>query len=230
MDGKRPDPRHILAEARRIGLTLDESRAALLARYCRLLEEWNARLNLVSRKDIGNLVPGHIMDSLSALPVVKELLGGNAAPRAMDLGSGGGLPGLPLKICYPNMLLVCVESTRKKAMFLETAIKELGLAGAAIIDKRSREIEKVPEHRGQYELVTARAVAPLKDLVRLAFPFLKPGGRLLAFKAARAERELKEARAVLTKMNGQLERTISTASEGSGKKRTILVLQKMPGQ
>ena len=144
--------------------------------------------------------------------------------KVMDLGSGGGLPGIPLKICLPFIDLTLVESTKKKARFLETALRELGIEGVEVIDRHSREIEKDPVHQGKYDIVVARAVAELKDLVELVFPFIKLGGRLIAYKGAKAEEEIAEAEKTLKKLYGIVEdtRDIDALEGKSGKRITVI--------
>ncbi len=239
----------LLSGARRLGLELGEVEAGLLLRYAELVREWNQRVNLVSRRDIGNLISGHIIDSLAGVPVLRGLLGADpvvktvspesqaggparnaTAPshprRVMDLGSGGGLPGIPLRICLPSARFTLVESTKKKARFLETAIRELGLKGAAVVDRHSREMEKDPVHRGGYDLVTARAVAELKDLIALACPFLKAGGALVAFKSARSAEETARAVSAMRELGMELELGTAGKAYGGEKDRRLLVLIK----
>lgn len=245
-------------------MALGQRELDLLMRYAELVRQWNQRINLVSRKDIGNLVSGHIVDSLAGVPVLERLLAGDPAGKAvslesqarghsrddtapphppstagipdrkstsdprplkvMDLGSGGGLPGIPLKICLPYVDLTLVESTKKKSRFLEAAVRELGLEGVTVIDRHSKELEKDPDHRGRYDLVLARAVAELKDLLELAFPFLKDRGRLIAFKGARAGEEVAGAISVLKRLQGTFENTdVAMVSKFEQGKQFIII-------
>jgi 16S rRNA (guanine527-N7)-methyltransferase len=145
----------------------------------------------------------------------------------MDLGSGGGLPGIPLKICLPEIDLTLVESTKKKARFLVAAANDLGLEGVAVVDRHSRELERSPEHRSKYDLVTARAVAELKELIVLAFPFLKPGGRLVAYKGARAVEEAAGAGNTLKRMHGKIENLPVLLSSETEHGKKIIVIRKI---
>lgn len=243
-------------------MELGQRELGLLLRYAELVRQWNQRINLVSRKDIENLVSGHIVDSLAGAPVLKRLLGvdpenkavslegqarghsfdcsapgfaqdmarDDTAPahriRVMDLGSGGGLPGIPLKICLPEIELTLVESTKKKARFLETAVGELGLPGVTVVDRHSRELEKDPEHMGRYDAVTARAVAELKDLAMLAFPFLKTGGRLIAYKGEKTGEEIAGARGMLKRIGGVVEECHGQSAGNTDKTRYIVVVRR----
>jgi 16S rRNA (guanine527-N7)-methyltransferase len=220
-----------------------------LSRFFVLLKDWNGKINLVSRKDIDNLLPNHILDSLVALPLLQEFVGLRhsetlATPdpqricdknqddgdgsvfRVMDLGPGGGFPGIPLKICLPEMEIVFVEATQKKAKFIELAIQELGLTGSTVIPKHSRDLLKDPAHLGHYDIITARAVSELKELVKDSFPFLAPGGQLLAYKASKADEEITAAEDVIRKLGGKLEHGISLSAPLTGKERRIVVVRK----
>lgn len=247
--GQNEEREALLEGARSLGVELGQGELGRLLRYADLVREWNQRINLVSRKDIGNLVSGHIVDSLAGVPVLKKLLVGVAAgqaasldrragglsqddtapahpPRVMDLGSGGGLPGIPLKIVMPEVEMTLVESTKKKARFLETAIRELELEGVTVVGLHSKEIGNNPDHRGKYDAVVARAVAEMKDLVGLAFLFLKPEGWLVAYKGAKAVEEMIAAKGILQRLGGIIEERPEKALPDTGKARHIVMVRK----
>jgi 16S rRNA (guanine527-N7)-methyltransferase len=186
------------------GIELKKEIIDQLAVFHDLVLAWNQKVNLVSRRDVGNLIGRHISDSLAPLKHWNGL-GLPPVPEVMDLGSGGGFPGIPLKICRPEIRLTCLEATKKKARFIETAVKELGLSNVMVVDKHSEEIKKDPGYNQRYDLVVCRAVAELKELVELSFPFIKPGGLLMAYKGQRAEEEVKTAGKILHKLGGTME-------------------------
>lgn len=188
--GQKSDRDILLMGASALGLSLNPDEADRLLLYAALVKKWNQKINLVSHRDVANLISGHILDSLAGAPFLARLLEGKTNPKVMDLGSGGGLPGIPLKICLPEIDLTLLESTKKKARFLETAVKDLGLVGVSVVDRHSSELEKDPVHQGRYEVVTARAVAEIKKLIILTEPFLKPEGSLLAFKGKNVNQEI----------------------------------------
>ena len=213
-----------------LGITLEPKAVEDLLHYAAFLREWNERINLISRKDIDNLIPSHIIDSLIALPLFRstvEKQTTNNQLQLMDLGPGGGFPGIPLKICLPEIELALVEATQKKAKFLELVIPELGLTNTTVIPKHSRDLVKDPAHIRKYDIVTARAVSELKDLVKDSFPFLIPGGRLLAYKSGKADAEIAGAQEVMKKLGGVIETGIIVTTPGSGKERRIVVVRKM---
>lgn len=210
--------------AQSLGVTLSEEQGERLSRFHSLVKEWNGRINLISRKDIDNLLDNHILDSLSALPVLAENQGQN---EVMDLGPGGGFPGIPLKICLPSLRLTCLEATQKKARFIELAVAELGLDNVTVIAKHSEEAKRDKGLLSRYDFITARAVAELKELVKISFPFLKPGGKLLAYKSSRAGEELEAAAVALNKIKGRIEGELKQGPEFSVKDRRIVIIRKM---
>ena len=145
-----------------------------------MLLAWNAAINLTAIRDPAEVAVRHVADSLLGLAVLREA----GVEAFIDLGSGGGFPGIPLAIALPGVDALLVESVGKKARFLETAVAAIGAAGrVAVAAVRGETLGHDPVHRGQWPAVVARAVAPLDDLVELAFPLLRRGGRLIAWKS-----------------------------------------------
>ena len=142
-----------------------------LLAYLALLAHWNTVHNLTAVRDPAQMVPRHLLDSLAVLPWVQ-------GDTLCDLGSGAGLPGIPLAIAAPRRRTWLVESTGKKARFLELVVRELGLANVQVVAERA-ESAKVPQ---RVDTATARALAALPEIVRYAARWLAPGGRLLALK------------------------------------------------
>ncbi len=140
----------------------------------------------------------HVADSLTAVPLLREL----RVERFLDLGSGGGLPGIPLAAALPAEA-VLVEPIAKKARFLRAAAEAVGLAGRVqVAVARGESLARDPEQRGRWPVVTARAVASTADLVELAFPLLAEGGRLVAWKRATQTDELRAAEAAVRALGG----------------------------
>jgi len=178
--------------AARAGLALDQQQAALLGRYLDLLLEANRRMNLTRIRDRAAAEVQHVGDALTLLPFLP------AGPhRLADVGSGGGVPGIPLAIVRPDVAVTLIESTQKKARFLRDAAGALGLANVTVIADRAENLAP-----GRFDAVVARAVAPLEDLVRWCLPLLRPGGRLLAMKGPRVNEELPAAIRACRKLGG----------------------------
>ncbi len=175
-----PAYRHAL-DAGLASLSLDVPGAARLAvdGHIRLLLAWTAAINLTAIRDPATAATAHVVDSLSAVRVLR----GMGAERFIDLGSGGGLPGIPLAATLPATEALLVEPIGKKARFLTTAVDAIGLTGTVrVANARGEDLARDPRRRGTWPVVTARAVASLGELVELAFPLLVDGGHLVAWK------------------------------------------------
>ncbi|HEX9613879.1 MAG TPA: 16S rRNA (guanine(527)-N(7))-methyltransferase RsmG [Bacteroidota bacterium] len=153
------------------GLRITDAQLDLLRRYVELLLEWNTKINLISRKDTDKVWKSHILHCLSILFKVHLADG----IRMLDLGSGGGLPGIPLKIVVPSIDLLMVDATQKKTKVVSEMIVELGLSNAAVQWGRAEELSKEKKLRGKFDIIVARGVGPLNELVALAHPFAAKG-------------------------------------------------------
>ena len=172
---------------------------AALADHLRMLLAWNAAVNLTAIRDPRAAVAAHVLDALSALPVLRA----RSVRALVDLGSGGGYPGLPLAIALPAERALLVESIGKKARFLETAVAGLGLADRMdVAAERAETLAADARHRERWPAVTARAVASLGDLVELAFPLLAPGGILVAWKGSAIGEERDRAMPAMAALGG----------------------------
>jgi 16S rRNA (guanine527-N7)-methyltransferase len=190
--------------------------------HLRLLLAWTDAINLTAIRDPVEAATLHVLDALAAVPLVRA----TGVDRLLDLGSGGGYPGLPLAVAVPAEALL-VESIGKKARFLETVVEALALAGrVAVAPARVEALARDRAQRERWPLVTARAVAALPDLVELAFPLLRPGGRLLAWKREPLDDELAAARRAAGAMGGgraTIERVRLDGLEG----HVLVVIEKL---
>jgi 16S rRNA (guanine527-N7)-methyltransferase len=170
-----------------------------LADHLRLLLAWTGAVNLTAIRDPRAAVAAHVLDALAALPLLREY----GVRALLDLGSGGGYPGLPLAIALPTERALLVDSIGKKARFLATAVTGLGLADRVeVAAERAETLAADPRHRGRWPAVTARAVAALPELVELAFPLLAPGGLLVAWKRSEIGEERLRAMPALAALGG----------------------------
>ena len=170
---------HLVQGTAALGVTLSDADAARLVHLLDELERWNRTYNLTAVRDPADMVARHLLDSLAMLPFV-----GDGA--LADLGTGPGLPGIPLAIARPQLQVTLVESNGKKARFLREAVRTLQLRNARVAESR---IESLDEPAA-YDAITARALATLPLIVELGGPLLKPAGRLLAMKGARPDEEM----------------------------------------
>lgn len=164
-----------------VQLGLPPALAARLLAYLALLERWNRAYNLTAIRDPRQMLGKHLLDSLAMHPFVGD-------ERLADLGTGPGLPGIPLAIAKPRLRVSLVESNGKKARFLREAVRQLGLDNARVLEARAEAVDEP----GQYDAICARALDRLAGIVRVGGHLLRPGGRLLALKAARVDEEAAE--------------------------------------
>jgi 16S rRNA (guanine527-N7)-methyltransferase len=166
-----------------LGLNLSGAVHAKLMAYVALLKKWNRTYNLTAIRDEGAMITQHLLDSLSVLPVLQE--SALAGRRWADVGSGAGLPGIPLAIVQPELDMSLIETVEKKSAFLRQARIELGLTNVTVVNAR---VEEMPG--GTFDAVISRAFAELADFVRLAGHLLAPGGRLYAMKGLLPDDEI----------------------------------------
>ncbi len=186
------------ARAAALGAPLSAAQVAQFAAYEALLVEWNERIALTAVREPRVLRVRHFLDALSCTAATGPLDG-----RALiDIGSGAGFPGLPLKILYPDLRLTLVDSVAKKARFLELVAAELGLREVTVIAERAETLGQEPAHRERYDWATARAVAELRVLAELLLPLCRVGGRALAQKGASAAEELAAAAPAIAALGG----------------------------
>lgn len=176
------------------GLELTPEHCEQLQRYANLLREKNQVVNLISRKDEDNILEKHILHSLTLLmPAVSNFIIPQNA-TVFDIGTGGGLPGIPIKIVRPDITITLVDSIRKKIAAVQEFIDALGFENARAITDRSEVLAVKEGHKKQYDVIVSRAVAPLDELVGWTKDLIKPSATLLALKGGDLAQELKRTR------------------------------------
>ena len=211
--------------AAELGIRLDETQLAQFHRYHREIVDWNSRVNLTSVTGWEDVQTRHFVDSLTvstALPQGVLSSGG----RVLDVGSGAGLPGLPLKIAFPGLRLTLMDATAKKTAFLEHATRVLKLDDVEVCTGRAETLAHDPGHRERYDAVLARAIAKLPVLAELCLAFCLPGGIVVAQKGAGIGDEILEARRAVQAMGGVLREVKEVATRGLGDGRVLVVLEK----
>ena len=170
-----------------LGLTLSQQQVADLNTFLQELERWNRVHNLTSVEGEQASIDLHLIDSIAILPIMREFLSSTQVQIA-DLGSGGGLPAIPIAIAQPDWSISLIEAVRKKTAFLQNVKGKLGLTNASIYSDRVEQV--ATQEPGKYDAVISRAFTSLDRFLDLAEPFLKPGGLVFAMKAKRADEEL----------------------------------------
>lgn len=179
---------NFLSKASSSGIQVSREALAQLAIYERELISWNRRMNLIARGDETNIWSRHFLDSLigwsSSLSLIPNPFPLN--PAVLDIGTGAGFPGLPIKIVWPEVKLTLVESVRKKTLFLKHLLEILKLNDVNVICARAESLAKDAKHRNRYNFVLSRAVGSIEELVKLSFPLLKDSGKLTAWRGEEA--------------------------------------------
>ncbi|WP_298234685.1 16S rRNA (guanine(527)-N(7))-methyltransferase RsmG [uncultured Azohydromonas sp.] len=178
------DAQPIAALAQQLGLAPDERQLRQLQDYLALLQRWNKTYNLTALRDPAQIFTHHLADCLAALPPLQRVLAGCDGLRLLDVGSGGGLPGVLIAVLCPGLQVSCVDTVGKKAAFIRQVGAELGLRNLRAEHAR---VEQLP---GRYELITSRAFATLADFVALTRERLAPEGLWMAMKGKRPEEEI----------------------------------------
>ena len=209
--------------ALKLGINLTSAQTEQFEVYYRELVDWNQRMNLTSITGYEAVQVKHFLDSLSILQVTDRAQSLNV----IDVGTGAGLPGIPLKIAAPNIKLTLLEATAKKARFLSHIVDKLGLDDVQIVTGRAEEVAHKPEYREQFDLVLSRAVAPLPALVELTLPFCGVGNHFIAHKKGDIIREMERARKVVSMMGGIYKEVNSLLLEDSGDRRYLIVIEKL---
>jgi 16S rRNA (guanine527-N7)-methyltransferase len=188
------EPESSLVEAAaRLGIHLGDGQLARLDQLGAALREGNRRVNLTRIIDPRSIEIRHFLDALSAaVPVLDRLRGGEAL-RLVDVGSGGGIPGLPLKIAFPALRVTLVESVNKKAAFLRETVANLSLEDVEVVAERAEVAARQDGHRDAYDWATGRALGSLPVVIELCAPFLSPGGLLVAQRSGDLDADLQRA-------------------------------------
>ena len=187
------------------GFSLTNSQVSLFTIYWENLKLWNSKINLTSIRDDHEIIMKHFLDSVAVLNyfVVQE------NDLVVDVGSGAGFPGIPIKILRPNLDLTLVESVSKKASFLKFLKTRLELENTKIINLRAEEIVNLSQHRQNYDLVLTRYIASIEDSIDYCLPLLKPSGNWVAFKSGNVQDEICSAAKKLKSVNAKIQSIIN---------------------
>ena len=214
----------LVAGAEKLDLSLSPQQLAKFLLYFTELEQWNQRVNLTSVRGWEEVQPRHFLDSLTVALAFPYGLDGSS--RLLDVGSGAGFPGLPLKLVYPNLRLTLLESVGKKTAFLRHLCALLELEDVEVHTGRA-EAEAHTPLREAFGGVVSRGVAPMNVLAELTLPFCRIGGIAIAMKQERVDEELAQAEPAIALLGGELQAVIPVNFEELGERRTMVVVKKM---
>jgi 16S rRNA (guanine527-N7)-methyltransferase len=216
--------REILIQgSRSYGIELDEVQVEQFILYKDLLKEWNEKINLTAITEDEDIIKKHFIDSISIAKsgLFKEGM------KIIDVGTGAGFPGIPIKIIYPGIDVCLLDSLNKRINYLNEVIEKLQLKGISTIHGRAEDIARKPEFRESFNIATARAVANMAVLSEYCIPFVKTGGYFAAMKGPSVDEELKESKNAIGTLGGRLVNIINTEIPGEEMEHKIVIVEKV---
>lgn len=218
----------ILTEgASELGIELSQVQLERFETFSEVLRDWAERVSLTAVRDEEGIQRRHFLESAALLSLMQQEGLVLRDRQLIDVGSGSGVPGIPLKILEPSLRLTLVEAKQRKCEFLHAVLPELGFTDVLVIGRRSEETAHDPRHREQYDFAVAKALAPLRTLVELMLPFLRMGGVALAPKGKGVDNEVKEARTALETLKGSI-RLVEPIPMASPAQTLVMVDKELP--
>lgn len=209
--------------AEELGVLLEQPQLAQFETYCSMLLSWNERMNLTAILDPKEIAIKHFLDSLALFREYQIETGA----RIIDVGTGAGFPGIPLKIARPDLNLVLLDSLQKRTQFLHAVVEQLSLSQVTVVHGRAEEKGREEKYRGAYDLALSRAVAPLNILAEFCLPFIRVGGYFLSLKGPDVQEEVTQAQSAISTLGGRLHRTCSYVLPVSGDPRSLIFIEKI---
>ncbi len=205
-------------------LKLDDRQKEQFALFYDLLKEWNSFMNLTAITEWDDVLKKHFLDSLSIVRAVNDIR--FSEWTVIDVGTGAGFPGIPLKIVFPELRLTLLDSLQKRLHFLDAVIEKLDLKDVQTVHGRAEDLARTAGMREQYDLCVSRAVANLSTLSELCLPFVKQGGAFVSYKAEKSGQEAEAAVGAFHLLGGSLESGCTFSLPDSNLTRTLFVIRK----
>lgn len=216
----------LISGAEKLGLSLNPEQIDQFEIFRREILDWNHRVNLTSITEYDEMHIKHFLDSLTIIPFIK-IFEPETNLKVLDIGTGAGLPGIPLKIILPDIKLSLLEATAKKVEFLKYIVSTLGFSNVEIISGRAEEIARIARYRESYNIVMSRAVAPLAVLAEYGLPFCSDGGVCIFPKKGDTELEIKQALNAIEILGGRLREIQPIRLEELDDNRHLVIIDKI---
>ena len=211
------------AKLNEIGVILSDKQKEQFDKFYELLVEWNKVMNLTGITEYEEVNEKHFVDSLSIVKAIDM----NQVNSLIDIGTGAGFPGIPLKIAFPHVKVVLLDSLNKRINFLNTVISELGLENIETIHGRAEDFAKQPTYREQFDLCVSRAVANLATLSEYCIPYVKKEGMFVPYKSGEIDVEVEQSKKAIHVLGGKLENVIKFQLPGTEIGRSFVVINKV---
>ena len=206
----------------RLGISLDEEKKQQFIKFYELLTEWNKVMNLTGITEFEEVLQKHFIDSLA----IQKVTDMGETDTVIDVGTGAGFPGIPLKIAFPHLKITLLDSLQKRIRFLDEVVQTLNLRGVTTIHGRAEEYARRKEHREKYQICVSRAVANLSSLAEYCLPFVKKGGYFISYKSGNIEEELSRSENAVKILGGEIENTVYFQLPGSDIERSFVLIKK----
>lgn len=206
-----------------LGLNYSEDIESKFIKYKELLLEWNKKINITRIQDEEEVYIKHYLDSI----IILDNNNVSSKKKIIDVGTGGGFPGLPLKIVNNNYDLTLLDSLRKRTDFLKLVIDEIGLKDVDVIHGRAEDFGQDKKYREKYDLCVSRAVASLNILCELCLPFVKPNGYFIAYKSENIAEEIEKSKNAIEKLSGKIKEVKEIKIPNSDITRKLIIIEKV---
>ncbi len=204
-----------------LGIALSQDQCSRLIEYMNKILDINTKINLTRIVDPMEFIEKHLIDSLLALEYMPD-----EKTKVIDVGTGGGFPGVPVAIMRPLSHVVLLDATAKKLKVVDTIVEEIGLKNVLCVHARAEVASTLPAYREKYKYALSRAVAPMPILAELCLPFVEPGGEFIALKGKNYEPELEQAREIIAKLGGEITNVEKIVTEPSLTTRVFIEVVK----